>query len=82
NKRRRGDNLIRVFTTTGLGKPAYRLGIMLILIFIVQLGWFPVSVYGIDWLDNAHHMVVPCLTIALAVWGVLILNVSASMLME
>jgi peptide/nickel transport system permease protein len=76
------DNLIRVFTTTGLGMPAFWLGIMLILLFSVQFGWFPVSGYGRDWLDKFHHMVLPCLTIALALSAVLVRNLRASMLME
>ncbi|CZT30663.1 ABC transporter permease [Pseudomonas cerasi] len=82
NKGSWSDNLIRVFTTTGLGMPAFWLGIMLILMFSVQLGWFPVSGYGSDWLDKVHHLVLPCLTIALALSAVLIRNLRASMLVE
>lgn len=47
--RRKGgwaDNLIRVFTTVGLGMPAFWLGLMLILLLSVQWGLFPVSGYG------------------------------------
>jgi len=82
NKGGWGDNLIRLFTTAGLGMPAFWLGIMLILLFSVQLGWFPVSGYGRSWPDKLHHMVLPCLTIALALSAVLIRNLRASMLME
>jgi len=83
--RRKGgwaDNLIRVFTTVGLGMPAFWLGLMLILLLSVQWGLFPVSGYGRTWLDKAHHMVLPCLTIALALSAVLVRNLRASMLME
>lgn len=76
-----GDTLIRLFTTAGLGMPSFWLGIMLILLFSVQLGWFPVSGYGQDWLDKLRHMVLPCLTIALALSAVLVRNLRASMLM-
>ena len=60
------DKLIRVFTTVGLGMPAFWLGLMLILLLSVKWGLFPVSGYGRTWLDKAHHMLLPCLTIALA----------------
>ena len=43
---RLADRLIRLFTTAGLGFPAFWLGIMLILLFSIVLGWFPVSGYG------------------------------------
>jgi peptide/nickel transport system permease protein len=82
NKGSWGDNLIRLFTTTGLGMPAFWLGIMLILLFSVQLGWFPVSGYGDGWLDKLHHLALPCLTVALALAAVLVRNLRASMLVE
>ncbi|WP_339482353.1 MULTISPECIES: ABC transporter permease [unclassified Pseudomonas] len=76
------DHLIRLFTTAGLGMPAFWLGIMLILLFSVQLGLFPVSGYGRTAWDKLHHMVLPCLTIALALCAVLVRNLRANMLME
>ncbi len=82
NKGGWADNLIRVFTTVGLGMPAFWLGLMLILLLSVKWGLFPVSGYGRTWLDKAHHMVLPCLTIALALSAVLVRNLRASMLME
>lgn len=79
---RLADRLIRLFTTAGLGFPAFWLGIMLILLFSIVLGWFPVSGYGRDFLDQLRHMVLPCLTVALALSAVLIRNLRASLLME
>ncbi|WP_433654705.1 ABC transporter permease [Klebsiella variicola] len=79
---RLADRLIRLFTTAGLGFPAFWLGIMLILLFSIVLGWFPVSGYGSDFLDQLRHMVLPCLTVALALSAVLIRNLRASLLME
>lgn len=49
---RLADRLIRLFTTAGLGFPAFWLGIMLILLFSIALGWFPVSGYGSDFLTS------------------------------
>ncbi|TLV21558.1 ABC transporter permease [Klebsiella indica] len=79
---RLADRLIRLFTTAGLGFPAFWLGIMLILLFSIVLGWFPVSGYGSDFLDRLHHMALPCLTVALALSAVLIRNLRASLLTE
>ena len=79
---RLADRLIRLFTTAGLGFPAFWLGIMLILLFSIVLGWFPVSGYGSDFVAQLHHMVLPCLTVALALSAVLIRNLRASLLME
>ncbi|MCE4056759.1 ABC transporter permease [Pseudomonas sp. Au-Pse12] len=76
------DQLIRLFTTAGLGMPAFWLGIMLILLFSVQWGLFPVSGYGRTWTEKLHHLVLPCLTIALALSSLLIRNLRASLLQE
>ncbi|MCO7612040.1 ABC transporter permease [Pseudomonas chlororaphis] len=76
------DRLIRLLTTAGLGMPAFWLGIMLILLFSVQWGLFPVSGYGQTWLEKLHHLVLPCLTVALALSSLLIRNLRASLIDE
>ena len=55
---------------------------MLIILFSVKLDLFPVSGYGDTWADRLHHMVLPCLTVALALSAVLTRNLRASMLAE
>ncbi|GAA6201219.1 ABC transporter permease [Aquicoccus sp. SU-CL01552] len=83
--RRRGswaDHLIRIISTAGLGFPAFWLAIMLILLFSVQLGWFPVTGYGRTFWDKVHHMTLPCLTTGLALAAVLTRNLRASILSE
>ncbi|MCU0869485.1 MAG: ABC transporter permease [Burkholderiales bacterium] len=76
------DHLIRLVSTIGLGLPAFWLAIMVILLFSVSLGWFPVSGYGSDWLERLHHLFLPCLTVALALSAVLTRNLRASLLTE
>ncbi|WP_107758930.1 ABC transporter permease [Dickeya sp. Secpp 1600] len=76
------DQLIRLVSTAGLGFPAFWLGIMLILLFSLRLGWFPVSGYGSSWAERLHHLFLPCLTVALALSAVLTRNLRASLLAE
>lgn len=83
--RRRGsfvDHAIRIVSTAGLGFPAFWLGIMLIILFSVKLDLFPVSGYGDTFADRLHHMILPCLTVALALSAVLTRNLRASMIAE
>jgi len=76
------DQLVRIYSTAGLGLPAFWLGIVLIILFSIQLGLFPVSGYGETPLDHLHHLFLPALTIALALSPVLIRNLRASLLAE
>lgn len=54
------DVLARVFSLLGQSTPVYWLGIMFILLFGVQLGWFPVSGIG-----GLKHLVLPAITLGL-----------------
>lgn len=82
NRGRMIDHVIRLFSTAGLGFPAFWLAIMLILLFSVQLDLFPVAGYGRNPLDKLHHMILPWLTVALALSAVLIRNLRASIIAE
>jgi peptide/nickel transport system permease protein len=79
---RRPDHLIRMLSTAGLGFPAFWLGIMLMIVFSVWLGLFPVSGYGEGFLDHLHHLFLPALAIALALSAILTRNLRASLLAE
>ncbi|MFS2225066.1 ABC transporter permease [Pantoea sp. B65] len=79
---RLADQVIRLLSTIGLGLPSFWLAIMMILLFSLSLGWFPVSGYGSDAGTRLHHLFLPCLTVALALSAVLTRNLRASLLME
>ena len=64
----------------GLGMPAFWLGIMLILVFGLKLGWFPVAGYGETVPEHVRGMVLPGLTIALTLSPILIRSLRASMI--
>jgi ABC-type dipeptide/oligopeptide/nickel transport system permease component len=57
----------RVFGLAGLSVPAFYLGILLMLLFAVQLDLFPVVGGGehSDLQDNLHHLVLPALSLGL-----------------
>lgn len=76
------DHLIRLVSTAGLGFPAFWLGIMLIILFSIKLDLFPVSGYGDTWGDRLHHLVLPCLTVALALSAVVTRSLRAGMIAE
>ncbi|MBV8600786.1 MAG: ABC transporter permease [Candidatus Eremiobacteraeota bacterium] len=54
------DFAVRLFALLGQSGPTYWIGLMLILVFGVWLGWFPVSGIG-----GLSHLVLPALTLGL-----------------
>lgn len=53
------DGIIKVFAIFGQSAPSFWLGIMLILIFAVNLRWLPAGGYG-----KLEHLILPALTVA------------------
>ena len=53
------DHFIRLVSTVGLGFPAFWLGIMMMIVFSVWLGQFPVSGYGRTFIEHLHHLFLP-----------------------
>ncbi|MEO3428310.1 ABC transporter permease [Pelagibius sp. CAU 1746] len=80
NKGRWPDQLVRTFSTLGLGFPPFWLGIMLIIVLSVWVGWFPVAGYGEGFTGHLHHLFLPALTIALALSAILTRTLRASLL--
>ena len=79
NQGRLADQAIRIASTFGIGFPPFWLGLMLIILFSVELAIFPVSGYGETLPDKLAHLALPSLTIALSLSTVLTRSLRAAM---
>ncbi|MCG8693352.1 MAG: ABC transporter permease [Minwuiales bacterium] len=57
---RPADNAIMVASFVGVSAPQFVVGILLLYVFAVQLGWFPIGGYG-----TLGHLVLPALTLGI-----------------
>lgn len=80
NAGRTPDHVVRVVSTFGIGFPPFWLGLMLIILFSVQLGVLPVSGYGETIDDKLAHLVLPALTVAMSLSTVLTRSLRAAMI--
>jgi peptide/nickel transport system permease protein len=74
------DHAVRIVSTFGIGLPPFWLGLMLIILFSVQLGVLPVSGYGSTLSDKLSHLVLPSLTVALSLSTVLTRSLRSAMI--
>jgi peptide/nickel transport system permease protein len=79
-KDKSADHVIRVVPLVGLGMPSFWIGIMLILIFSVQLGWFPVGGWGETIPQHIYGLCLPALTAAFGIVPLLVRSLRAGML--
>ncbi|MBK0399521.1 ABC transporter permease [Limibaculum sp. M0105] len=68
------DNVISILALVSYATPLFWVGLMLIVVFSINLGWFPTSgmetiaAFHTGWarvLDIAHHLVLPAITLSL-----------------
>ncbi len=70
------DRIVTFLVLIGISTPSFWLGLLLIVLFAVQLQWLPASgmyaVYGGGgWLDLLRHLILPALTLAVVATGVI-----------
>ncbi|MBB4191936.1 peptide/nickel transport system permease protein [Rhizobium aethiopicum] len=80
NAGRAPDHAVRIVSTFGIGFPPFWLGLMLIILFSVELGLLPVSGYGATLGEKLAHLVLPSLTVALSLSTVLTRSLRAAMI--
>ncbi|ARM90658.1 oligopeptide ABC transporter permease protein (plasmid) [Rhizobium sp. CIAT894] len=80
NAGRAPDHAVRIVSTFGIGFPPFWLGLMLIILFSVELGVLPVSGYGATLGEKLAHLVLPSLTVALSLSTVLTRSLRAAMI--
>ena len=82
NRGRLPDHLIRFLCVGAVGVPSYFIGLMLIMLFSLRLGLFPVSGYGPTVWNNLWHLFLPALTVGLAVTPILTRNLRATFIQQ
>ena len=74
------DHVVRAVPMVGLGMPQFWVGIMLILLFALKLGWFPVGGFGEGFTGHLRSMFLPSLTVALAISPILVRSLRVALL--
>lgn len=74
------DQAVRAVPLIGLGLPAFWVGIMLVLLFGLKVPLFPVSGFGTTAQGHLASIVLPSLTIALALTPILVRSLRTSMI--
>lgn len=58
------DSALRVYSLIGYSVPDFYLAAILLVVFSLQLGWFPINGAGEGFWDGLHHVLLPALTLA------------------
>lgn len=74
------DQLVRIIPTVGMGMPMFWIGLLLIIVFAVQLGWFPVGGVAPGPLGTLWSLVLPAAAVAIALVPPLVRSLRAQLL--
>lgn len=76
------DRVIGFFCLAGISVPPFWLGLLLVALFSVTLGWLPAgaAVTGVSWTETLRSMILPVLTLTAANMAVYIRHLRAAMI--
>jgi len=80
NRDRWPDQMVRGVITLPLASPAFWIGILLLIVFALRLGWFPAAGYGEGATGHLRHLFLPALTLSAAFTAVLTRNLRSSLI--
>lgn len=64
NRNKAPDSFVRGFSLIGYAVPDFYLGALLLIVFSLNLGWFPINGGGEGFIDRMYHIFLPALTLA------------------
>ena len=59
------DSVVRVYSLVGYAIPDFYLGALLLIVFALNLGWFPINGGGVGFIDRIYHVFLPAVTLAM-----------------
>lgn len=65
NRNKLPDAGVRLFSLIGYAIPDFYLGALLLIVFALNLGWFPINGGGVGFTDRLYHAFLPALTLAM-----------------
>lgn len=68
------DLVVRFFALIGLATPSFWVGLMLLIVFGVNLGWLPTSGWGKTWSEHFFSLILPGATLAFSSIAVIVRN--------
>jgi peptide/nickel transport system permease protein len=65
NRNKLPDAGVRLFSLIGYAIPDFYLGALLLIVFALNLGWFPINGGGAGFIDRMYHVFLPAVTLAM-----------------
>ncbi|MBK1787282.1 ABC transporter permease [Prauserella cavernicola] len=66
-----GDRLVTFVTTLGISAPSFAIGILLLYVFGITLGWFPIFGAGEGFADRLLHLTLPAVALSATVLAII-----------
>ncbi|PHR52975.1 MAG: glutathione ABC transporter permease [Robiginitomaculum sp.] len=65
NRNKPADHIVRLYSLIGYAIPDFYLAAVLLVVFSLKLGWFPINGAGHGFWDGLYHIILPAMTLAL-----------------